>query len=350
MTFVISACSGVATPTAVPTTIPAATPITIPTTVATTVLNTVLTNLPFPTGKFMKSGTTDYGMMFKKDGTFQVFEGSNTFIHATYSVDGNTFTEKTSEHGCPDVPRSFQYTFDGTNLTFNYIGDPAKDPCTARRGDFNNVTYTLSFPTGKFINSEHPDHGLIFNTNGTSAAFEISSPGSETTLAEGTYTVKGDIVTDTPNDTSCPPMSFKYSFDGTNLAFSYIDNPADDPCGPHRRPAFDNVTYTLSAEANFPTGKFLIKSGTTEDGMMFNPDGTFSIFEGSNTFIHNTYTVTGDTFTEKTSEAGCPDVPRSFKYTFDGANLTFNYIGDPAADTCEARRAEFNNVTYSLSQ
>lgn len=123
MAFVITACSEVVTPTAAPTTVP--------------------TNLPFPIGKFIKSGTTDHAMMFNDDGTFQTFQGSNVLVHATYSVDGDTFTIKTNEHGCPDVPRSFKYTFDGKSLTFNYIGDPAADPCTARRGDFDNVTYTL---------------------------------------------------------------------------------------------------------------------------------------------------------------------------------------------------------------
>jgi len=67
-----------------------------------------------------------------------------TFINAAYSVDSDTFTEKSSVHDCPGVPRSFKYTFDGKNLTFNYIGDPADDPCTSRRGDFDNVTYTQS--------------------------------------------------------------------------------------------------------------------------------------------------------------------------------------------------------------
>ena len=124
MAFVLAACSGVATPTAAPT--------------------TVSTNLSFPIGKFIKSGITDHGMMFYDDGTFQVFQGSNVFVYATYSVDGDTFTIKTNQNGCPDVPRSFKYTFDGKNLTFNYIGDPAADPCTARRGDFDNVAYTQS--------------------------------------------------------------------------------------------------------------------------------------------------------------------------------------------------------------
>ena len=98
----------------------------------------------FPTGKFIQSGTTDYGLMFKSDGTFSVFEGDTTFVTGTYSVDVNVFTETSNTGGCStDV--SFTYTFDGTNLTFNYVGDPADDvACGGRNADFNNVTYTLS--------------------------------------------------------------------------------------------------------------------------------------------------------------------------------------------------------------
>ena len=47
-------------------------------------------------------------------------------------MENETCTIKTSESGCSDVPGSFKYKFDGTNLTFKYMGDPAADPCTAR--------------------------------------------------------------------------------------------------------------------------------------------------------------------------------------------------------------------------
>jgi hypothetical protein len=40
---------------------------------------------------------------------------------------------------------AFTYALDGTNLTFNYLGDPDDDAaCGGRHTDFNNVTYTLS--------------------------------------------------------------------------------------------------------------------------------------------------------------------------------------------------------------
>ncbi len=111
------------------------------------------------------------------------------------------------------------------------------------------------------------------------------------------------------------------------------------------------VACGSTREASFPTGKF-IKSGASSHGLIFNEDGTFSVFEGGTTLVSGTYSVDGDTYTEESNNAGCTDVPRSFKYVFDGTNLTFNYIGDPAEDTCGGggRRADFDNVTYTLSK
>jgi hypothetical protein len=96
----------------------------------------------FPTGKFLKSGTVNHGLVFNEDGTFSVFDGSLTIVHGTYSVDGDIYTDESNDQNCPVM--SFKYTFDGTNLTFKYVGNPADDPCDGRRTDFNNVTYTLS--------------------------------------------------------------------------------------------------------------------------------------------------------------------------------------------------------------
>jgi hypothetical protein len=97
----------------------------------------------FPTGKFVKSNSPSHGLIFNDDGTFSVFTGSSTIAKATYSVDGDIFTETSNDQNCPS-PMSFKFTFDGTNLTFNYVGDPADDPCDGRRFDFNSVTYILS--------------------------------------------------------------------------------------------------------------------------------------------------------------------------------------------------------------
>jgi hypothetical protein len=108
---------------------------------------------------------------------------------------------------------------------------------------------------------------------------------------------------------------------------------------------------TSSGEANFPTGKF-IKSGEPNHALVFNEDGTFSVMDGSSTLVRGTYSVNGDTYTEESNDAGCTDVPKRFKYTFDGKNLTFNYVDNPADDFCGngGRRADFDNVTYALSE
>jgi len=98
----------------------------------------------FPTGKFIKSGTTDYGLAFNPDGTFSAFEGDTRFVNGTYNAEGNVFTETSNDGGC-ETNVSFTYTFDGKNLTFSYVGNPADDiACAGRHADFNNVTYTLS--------------------------------------------------------------------------------------------------------------------------------------------------------------------------------------------------------------
>jgi len=96
----------------------------------------------FPTGKFVKSNNENHGFIFNEDKTFSVFDGSITIVNGTYSVDGDIFTDESNSQSCP--PFSFKYTFDGTNLTFNYVSNPADDPCGGRRSDFNNQTYILS--------------------------------------------------------------------------------------------------------------------------------------------------------------------------------------------------------------
>ena len=97
----------------------------------------------FPTGKFVKSNSPSHGVIFNNDGTFSVFDGSSTIANGTYRVEGDTYVETSNDQNCP-VPMSFKYMFDGTNLTFNYVGNPSDDPCAGRRFDFNNVTYIRS--------------------------------------------------------------------------------------------------------------------------------------------------------------------------------------------------------------
>ena len=71
-------------------------------------------------------------------------------------------------------------------------------------------------------------------------------------------------------------------------------------------------------------------------GFIFNNDGI-------------TYRVERDTSIEKSNDEKCP-VTTCFKHTFDGTNLTFSYVDHPADDPCSGRRADFNNLTYILSE
>ena len=208
-------------------------------------------SLPFPSGKFIKSGTTDYGLLIGADKSFSVFQGDSTLVHATFKVEGDVLTETSNDGGC-DTNVSFNYVFDGINLTFSYAGNPDDDKdCGGRNDDFNNVTYvftpiSLPFPTGKFVRSDriHPV-GFIFNSDGTWEAKEFTYG---MTQAKGTYSVDGDIFTELSNDEACPPMDFNYTFDGKNLTFTYVGNPDDDAACEGRRGSFNNVIYTLVEE------------------------------------------------------------------------------------------------------
>ena len=98
----------------------------------------------FPTGRFVKSTDPEYGLIFNDDGTFSVFTmGNTTLVSGTYSVEDDIFIEESNDGGCSS-PMRFKYTFDGTNLTFQYAVTPIDDFCVGRRNDFNNVTYILA--------------------------------------------------------------------------------------------------------------------------------------------------------------------------------------------------------------
>jgi hypothetical protein len=99
----------------------------------------------FPSGKFVRVDNPDAGMIFNKDGTWSAYNGIYTLAKGTYSVKGDLFIEDSnnSNGACP-TPMQFKYTIDGDKLTFNYVDDPAKDPCAGRRDGFDNVTYERS--------------------------------------------------------------------------------------------------------------------------------------------------------------------------------------------------------------
>lgn len=96
----------------------------------------------FPTGKFVRADNNAHGLVFNKDGTFSVFDGSTTLVTGKYSVTSDTFTDESNDQNCPRM--TFKFKVAGRNLKFDYVGKPADDPCEGRRGDFNDVTYVAS--------------------------------------------------------------------------------------------------------------------------------------------------------------------------------------------------------------
>lgn len=104
-----------------------------------------------------------------------------------------------------------------------------------------------------------------------------------------------------------------------------------------------------AAESSFPTGKFVLPNSEFE-GIYFEKDGTWYAFYYGDHPAEGTYSVKGDIYIEETNNAGCT-APMEFRYTFDGANLTFNYVDDSARDAdCSGRQEGFNDVTYVLAK
>jgi hypothetical protein len=99
-----------------------------------------------------------------------------------------------------------------------------------------------TFPTGKFTLPGKEYEGIYFDKDGTYYAFFYGE-----TVAHGTYSTKGDLYIEESNDSNCgeSPMSFKYSFDGTNLKFDLTEESMNDTCE-NRRFSFDGVTYVLT--------------------------------------------------------------------------------------------------------
>ena len=99
-----------------------------------------------------------------------------------------------------------------------------------------------SFPTGKFVALDNEEAGYEFNADGTWRAFN-----SIYTIGRGTYSVKRDLYIEETNSENCgtSPMSFKYSFDGTNMKFELTEESMNDDCD-GRKMSFDGKTYVLA--------------------------------------------------------------------------------------------------------
>ena len=94
----------------------------------------------FPTGKFTLSDSEYEGIYFNKDGTWSGFAFGQETAKGTYHVKGDLYTEEISPDACPTAA-TFKYSFDGTNLKFEMVGE---ESCQNRRESYNGITYVLS--------------------------------------------------------------------------------------------------------------------------------------------------------------------------------------------------------------
>ena len=101
---------------------------------------------------------------------------------------------------------------------------------------------TSNFPTGRFMVPGNDFVGMHFNEDGTWDAIYYGEHDPT-----GTYSVKGDLFIEESNNYNCgeSPMSYKYTFDGTNLKFELTEESRNDICE-DRKAAYEGTTYVLT--------------------------------------------------------------------------------------------------------
>jgi hypothetical protein len=103
------------------------------------------------------------------------------------------------------------------------------------------ATGAPAFPTGKYLMQSNFGRGFQFNKDGTWAA-----QAGDTQLAQGTYSVKGDVYTEESNNQNCPvPRHYKYTFDGSKLVFHPVEDPATDTCDGRKGDFSEEVTWLI---------------------------------------------------------------------------------------------------------
>src|SRR5512138_498331 len=98
------------------------------------------TDSNFPTGKFVLADSEYEGIYFNDDGTWSGFAFGSTIAEGKYHVKGDIYTEEANPEGCP-TEASYKYSFDGTNLKFELVGE---DTCQNRRQSLDGITYVLT--------------------------------------------------------------------------------------------------------------------------------------------------------------------------------------------------------------
>ncbi len=119
------------------------------------------------------------------------------------------------------------------------------------------------------------------------------------------------------------------------------------------------ITPTASAEptklpidpaSNFPTGKLVLRDDELSY-FIFTDDGRWGRYLEGLRIGSGTFRVEGDTYilTSFHGPEPCP-VPMSYRFSFDGTNLTFKLTDESQKDPCSGRRQNYNNTTWVLSK
>lgn len=95
-------------------------------------------NSKFPTGQFVSKTDSNLEYWFEKDQTWSYYLGGLMSGKGTYKVDGNLWIEQGTDE-CP-FPGTYEWSFDGNNLTFKLQGE---DQCDPRREATDNQTFVL---------------------------------------------------------------------------------------------------------------------------------------------------------------------------------------------------------------
>lgn len=92
----------------------------------------------FPTGRFISEQSKHVGYQFNEDQSWIYLYYGEHGAEGTYKVEGNLWIEQGTED-CP-FPGTYEWAFDGTNLTFKLVGE---DACEPRREATAGQTFTL---------------------------------------------------------------------------------------------------------------------------------------------------------------------------------------------------------------
>lgn len=98
----------------------------------------------FPTGKFVWAGSDQVVIYLNEDNTWSGFYYGAEVDKGTYEVKGDLYTQTSEYPNIPEEcasPATYEWSFDGTNLTFKLHGE---DRCDIRRESFDGQTFILT--------------------------------------------------------------------------------------------------------------------------------------------------------------------------------------------------------------